>query len=92
VTEDVVSDLHKASVPKYARQAGLVLTLMRLSGVTSESGSHHLRVPLATISKQLAEPNRDGRRDGLALAQNVIEMLPRSREIWALVFPVTGIT
>src|SRR5450631_2153000 len=28
------------------------------------------------ISKQLAEPNRNGRRDRLALAQNVIEMLP----------------
>ena len=33
-----------------------------------------------TVAEQLAEPNRDRRRDRLALAQDVIEMLARNTQ------------
>jgi hypothetical protein len=34
----------------------------------------------SAVSEQLAEPNRNSRRDRLSLAQNIIEMLPRNTE------------
>src|SRR5438105_10959798 len=43
-------------------------------------GGLHANPHSRAVSEQLAEPNRDDRRDRLALAQNVMEMLARNTE------------
>src|SRR5437763_11712657 len=62
--------------PKRGDVASILLTL----GMPGIVGSLHANPNSGAVAEQLAEANRDARRDGLTLAQNVMEMLTGNAE------------
>src|SRR5579872_3145340 len=57
--------------------AAYILLALRVPRIVSRL---HAYPDPGAIAKQLAKSDRHGRRDRLALAQNVVEMLPRNAE------------